>query len=656
MNTSTVTPRAEGPNEEKSTVTSRAEGCKEKKSTVTPRAGPRSEGADSAAAASTSVKQEATPLTMLNARTASLSSWVVAIASPRVDEIEYQWEGKARKSQVFTCILVSTDNNESYCLGEVRKEYGQPHKVQEAQEKYKEGRSFRMSKVTLSTKSKPEYNHCTHKVAVNMAKTKMEPLLQSIPHAPQPVIQCCDCVALKSFQAFDITALIQSISDRRAVSSNRYVREVVLADGTAGSVTSPAEKAALVQAKIEIYYTATTVDDPAFMQEISRSIGQPKPFHFFNLQARMTENGWKCNTGRWYYIAPAQGPRATKLIQQHETIQRDSVEKGTRTLEIVWLPEGGDQADTLLKETPGQETICAHLADMSKVTGLSALDEKTTVWQVNWVFPTITRDSMLTKAGNKLWLNIVLEDSSGSASARMGEATALALSQHPDKEMFIQSIEDGDTVFPTVLSVKVARKVRRAADEEESESTVRKFVSLQIITAEPQPFNHARTQTALQLLPILRSFSGAAVAILPVAMFMLVPSNLYHLLVQYPVNDVEPQPCSKVWLLIKTSRKSYCTDEPPYMVTTEGIQEGLTMHGSVQPPTSREYKLVSMCNKNNRSSFQLTPKHGKEAYALAVIASIDGDNLFAESVEPLMEDERKSLEVTMLQEMNLAIL
>ena len=62
-----------------------------------------------------------------------------------------------------------------------------------------------------------------------------------------------------------------------------------------------------------------------------------------------------------------------------------------------------------------------------------------------------------------------------------------------------------------------------------------------------------------------------------------------------------------------------------------------------------------MCNKDNRSSFQLTPKHGKEAYALAVIASIDGDILFAESVEPLMEDERKTLEVTMLQEMNLAI-
>ena len=79
------------------------------------------------------------------------------------------------------------------------------------------------------------------------------------------------------------------------------------------------------------------------------------------------------------------------------------------------------------------------------------------------------------------------------------------------------------------------------------------------------------------------------------------------------------------------------------------------MHGSVQPPTSCKFKLVAMCNKSNRSSFQLTPKHGKEAYALVVIASMTDDILFAESVEQVMEDERKLLEVTMLQEMNLAI-
>ena len=64
-------------------------------------------------------------------------------------------------------------------------------------------------------------------------------------------------------------------------------------------------------------------------------------------------------------------------------------------------------------------------------------------------------------------------------------------------------------------------------------------------------------------------------AILPVSLSMVMPSKLYPLLIQYPVPDMPAQPCKKVWVLIKATKKSICTDEPPYQVTTDDVEDVL---------------------------------------------------------------------------------
>ena len=105
-----------------------------------------------------------TPLSHLNSRSGNLAQWDISIALPRIEEYEYVWDGKQRKGQVFRCMLTSLLDAAYYCRGEVRKEKGQPNAVQKALDKFKNGLRFRISKVTLNSKDKQEYNSCKHKV------------------------------------------------------------------------------------------------------------------------------------------------------------------------------------------------------------------------------------------------------------------------------------------------------------------------------------------------------------------------------------------------------------------------------------------------------------------------------------------------------------
>ena len=147
-------------------------------------------------------------------------------------------------------------------------------------------------------------------------------------------------------------------------------------------------------------------------------------------------------------ITPATGTRADALVNDHPSILATKEKTTVRTLEKQW-----DQADENLIGEPGQETFCAHLADMAKPTGISALDDKTTLWQTNWVFPTLEPGNMLNGKGN-LWLTVTLEDLTGQMAVNMDEKTALSLSGRGNKEAFLQAVRDGDPVFPTALSAK----------------------------------------------------------------------------------------------------------------------------------------------------------------------------------------------------------
>jgi len=623
---------------------------------------------------------EATPLSFLNDATRKFASWEVSVARPRIAEYTYYWEGRQRTGKIFHCTLVSVPDDTQYCSAEVRKTKGIALDVLEkALKEFQAGFRFRMSKVALNSKAKPEYNNAACKIVVDLTNTTMTKILHTgTTITPQPSITCAECLDFNKVQAFDITALVESVSEKRNVNGNRRVRDVYLIDGTlstttaakqasgvspptepkqAGDVSLPTEPKELIRPKVQVFYEAkSNGDDPEFVKALLEAKGHPKPFHFYGLTAQFKDNGYIIETMRGgYFITPATGSRAEALVRDHQSILAAKENTTVRTLEKKW--EGLDEE--LIGE-PGQETFCAHLADMSKPTGISALDDKPTVWQTNWVFPTLEPGTMLNNKG-RLWLTVTLEDLTGQTTVTMDEKTALSLSGREDADGFLQAVSDGDPVFPSMLSAKIVRRLKTIPQGDESAGVTDAqqevtFVNNHIVEVSRQDTNVSRTDTCLTLIDMLRTSAAMSSAILPASLGMVMPSKLYPLLVQYPIPDVPPQSCKKIWVLIKATKKSTCTDHPPYQVVTDDVEDVLDAAErdvSLQN-VKKTYKMITMCSKDNRSTLMLTPSHGKHVHALAVITAVNGNTLYAENVESLQQNEKDDLAKAICQEMTLA--
>ena len=111
----------------------------------------------------------------------------------------------------------------------------------------------------------------------------------------------------------------------------------------------------------------------------------------------------------------------------------------------------------------------------------------------------------------------------------------------------------------------------------------------------------------------------------------------------------------KKWVIIKATKKSSCTDEPPYQVITNDVGDVLESSGNetLQQDAIEKYKMVTMCNRDNRASLMLTPAHGSHVYALAVITSVQGKTLYAENVESLQHADKDNAVKAIRQEMTL---
>ena len=102
---------------------------------------------------------------------------------------------------------------------------------------------------------------------------------------------------------------------------------------------------------------------------------------------------------------------------------------------------------------------------MSKRTSLAVLDDKTSVWQANWVFTCLMPGKHFTTAGDKLWVHIMCQDVSVRVEARMGEKIALELSGFANKEEFLQAVSDGDVAFSKHPLTKIFSRRQRGANQ-----------------------------------------------------------------------------------------------------------------------------------------------------------------------------------------------
>ena len=250
------------------------------------------------------------------------------------------------------------------------------------------------------------------------------------------------------------------------------------------------------------------------------------------------------------------------------------------------------------------ETFCAHLTDVRVPTGVPDMDSATTMWQMNWVTATVAAtDTMLNKDG-KILAQIDLSDVTGTVRARMPETVALQLSAAADTDAFLRSATDGDPVFPTMLSVKIARTQRTVsmpADSAGADTHNNAYVNYTIIDACPQPKDHVRSKSALELGALLRHLSTMTSAVTPARLSAPVHSKAHPLSIQYNTAQL---PCMTAWTIVMTKAKSSCTQQPPFVVTTQDV-----MDGACEPQNpEKKLSMKILSNEANKAAVSARAK------------------------------------------------
>ena len=491
--------------------------------------------------------QETQALAELNQRSAALGQWDVGIFRPAI----YEWKYTTKSTQqpkigkAFRCILVSVLDPSQYVSAHVQMRSNNETPLQEAKAKFIAGLKFRISKVALDNSTKQEFLHTPLKQKIDLAKTKVERLMQEKDGAtvqPSPSMCIKDCILLQQSQRFDVTALVDSLSEVRSVSDTREVVKVTLIDDS-GDDSKPAQLTFAFFMNLPL-----TREDTATMNILreAKASKTKQVFSFFALQGRKTDKGFsfEADSKRDFFLMEAVDDRANRLTQVAETSQAIPQEKR----DILQQSSFGSRD---YENEPGVQTLCKLLCDLAATTDVHKLNEKRTLWQANWVevgWP--EGDTLLKKDGSQLWFQTTLRDGSGQvANVWMNEKSALNLSQFQDKEDFLQSFEEGNQLFPIMSAVKVIREVKSPKDAGDvsqlaDAKQAKQFVSLVVVHAADQPWTEAPSKAVLEMIPMIRDLKDDTSAILPASLHMVETSPHYA----FTIACTSISDGSKIWL------------------------------------------------------------------------------------------------------------
>ena len=275
-------------------------------------------------ASAASQRAETQALAELNQRSAGLGLWDVGIFRPQLHEYTYTQKttGQEKSGADFRCTLVSVRDPSQYVSAHISMRSGNMEPLQQAQAKFKADLKFRISKVALESSVKQEYLHTPIKLKINLAKTKAEALLQQ---KQGETVQACpsmsikDCTKLQQSQRFDVTALMDALSNVRQVDATRQVISVTIIDDS-GDDSKPG------QLTFGFFMNLPLSKENAATMDILREAqaSQIKQvFSFFALQGKKTNTGYsfEADSQKEFFLVKAVGSRAERLTEVAESLQ-----------------------------------------------------------------------------------------------------------------------------------------------------------------------------------------------------------------------------------------------------------------------------------------------------------------------------------------------
>ena len=597
-------------------------------------------------------------LAELNQRSASLGSWDIGIFAPEIHEWTYTQKHTQQKIQgaAFRCLLVSLTNPSHYAKGEIPMRSNRREPLEQAKKKLAENKCFRMSAVHFQSNCAQEYLHAPLKFVVDLSRTKLDPLLSKEDGQviqAQPSLTLSEINELQQNQRFDVTALVEKVSDPRPTQNNRIRRHIQIID----------QSDSKVQVTTWTFWTdAVPSKEHSAMIDILRTVeGTARPLAFFALTGKKSGQGFSIENSNDFFIVEATSDRASKLttiaLQLHETPAEE------REVLQVGFGSGRSYADE-----QGRETFCKMLTSMERKTDIRSIDEEATLWQLNWAeiaWPEGSESDLLTKDGRLFFLTDVRDITGPGPKVRVNEASALALAQVSSKEEFLELHAAGKQSFPVMATVKILREVTRREVKVESGGSHsaqqgHEYINFTVVNALDQPLQERPTQATLELLPLMPHVEHDSACILPSALQMVKACSHYAFQVRASCGaPTSPLllPCQKIISLVKSTKPS--TPHPlgaGFKVVTRDIEDMLGDDLNDSPSaTTPKFVLSSTCTLENLTSYKLDPPRGGTQHALVTITGKIDDVFVVDQVQLLDPGEAAEAKRSLSQLLHLAV-
>ena len=633
----------------------------------------------SASSAERPGKQTKLPLAEMNKTSAKTgSSWRVVAWKPKEDCYEYMWQGKQRRGTNFIVTLVSEENTSNYCQAQFKKTTKNGTKYEQMKKLVLDGKRFVITKVGFVEDAKVKYVSSPLKNVVDLSSTKIDLCVDAdcSDVQPSPQASVAGSSTLEGNQFFDVTALVNEVQETRDHSNDRSSFVIMIYDG---SMDRDSNKVKIMP--LRIYFdtwegvdTGGSAPRPALGEDIrtlaEEHMTKKTALTFFCISGTQDDDGkFAFRNTKHTLIVPAVGSKAEKLkaaTELHNLSTTDTVafEQQTATTARDW--------STAL----GSETKCGLLASFARTgTGVPALDEGETIWQMNWVRVTEPPpgQTIRNQYGN-LWLPVTCRDDTGVITLYITEKAAVKLTNAVDAAEFEQLYAESRLCLQFFSSVKVLRRPsRQSSNTPDDNMRNDNDFDCYIVDAERQNMQEIPSNSLIKLLPMLDQ-AGSTDSALPATLAMIRKSEHHALAVQYISQEIPEElisvavktkaglsltrACSRAVVLVVSNQRSKAVQvgDDGHKLVTENVVD-LLYPDSAEPPATRpQYKITSFCTLDNITDLKLDPpKSGSSNEQAALISVTDvldetTDNLeqpvtsvLADDVQLLTPEEAASL-------------
>ena len=611
-------------------------------------------GAQSSPAASAAI-----PLSMLNRSTVKIgTTWEVVIWDPFEDKYEYDWKGRKRQGTNFICTLVYAADPRQYCQAHFKKTVQNEKKYDEALKKNQAGARFKMSKVAFVEDAKAAYVSAPLKTVVDLSGTTMELCIGIASSAVQPAPEATIAASsgLASNQFFDVTALVQEVQEPKPHENNRSSFVIKIHDA---SLDKDTQKVKVMPVRVffntenrpntRSQNAGRALSGEGIKALAEKHLQEKKALSFFAISGSQDDKGkFSFRTSKNTMLFEAVGEKAESL---NNDAALHSLQIGDTT--AFELQEAKGQRDWSLEAST--ETACKLLSTFARTsTGVPELDEKETLWQLNFVEVTEPSQDQKVKSndGTRLWFPVTLRDHSGTIMLYITEAAALKLANVADMSEFEQLFSENRLRFPFLASVKVWRRPSKlSAVQSDSTQTQQDKDDFDcfIVDASEQDLAEVQSLHSTLLLPMLaNSVDNVVLATLE----MIRKTDHYSMAVEYITQEMPAElsktaskvtvgipmlrNCARVIALVQSTKPSKLSDAGTggHKLVTDNVCDYVSTSSN---DAQKHFTVTSFCTLDTVTDFKLNPpSRGKNQVALIVVSGVIATE--QDSVQNLLVD------------------